>query len=141
MTAVPWLRRLALPVCALSYHPSTLTLRSIHSAFILLSPAVVRRLTTNSAPTLDVDSRLRSIADAFAAARLDIDDAKEALSTTYFHDDYTAAKESVDSTAAAYHQLCEQVDTPTRQRIIESWERRIQQLIQELKQVEHDAAD
>jgi len=89
----------------------------------------------------DQRKRLQSFQDLFVEARDCIADAEESIGTTYYDEDFEAAKEAVDEAVQAYEDIISELDTKEASDVRSANGLKVEQLKGELSQVVDKSMD
>lgn len=91
-----------------------------------------------------LDDAVRVLGDMFGECRMDIDDARESIGTTYYSDDALYAQQTMNNVLAQYKYCIEvagRQNKDTLNRLKQSWALKLEQLKGEYEQMTHEASD
>mmetsp|Transcript_45363 Transcript_45363/g.98430 ORF Transcript_45363/g.98430 Transcript_45363/m.98430 type:complete len:129 (+) Transcript_45363:26-412(+) len=95
----------------------------------------------SATPGRAVQRKVDEFQEAFAEARLCLDDARESAGTAYFAEDIQEAKEAVDGCLEQYATLMKELEGPVKDTVDNANGMKIRQLQEELNQLLHEDHD
>jgi hypothetical protein len=125
--------------------------------YIQLNYNIVQKLHTSTLLSADteqtseftprgdsLDEAIRALGDMFGECRMDIDDARESIGTTYYSDDALNAQQSVDAVMKQWlhcQSLATVQSNDVLNRLKQSWALKLEQLKGEYQQMSDEAND